>query len=180
MFPVCPTIDVIFITLPELPLSIFLIAYFDNKNVELKLISITFCQSSSFILKDKLSLFIPALFIRISNPPNSFETSSINFSISEWDEISNFFTLILLNRIKITKPNGAFYLFPDINYYCDDKIEKVSNSNDFCNWLLDEHYIAFVPGEVFGAKGYLRCSYALGEKDLKEGLTRFSEAVKDL
>ena len=53
-------------------------------------------------------------------------------------------------------------------------------SNDFCNWLLDEHYIAFVPGEVFGAEGYLRCSYALGEKDLKEGLTRFSEAVKDL
>jgi len=85
-----------------------------------------------------------------------------------------------INNVKITKPNGAFYLFPDISYYCDDKIEKVSNSNDFCNWLLDEHYIAFVPGEVFGAEGYLRCSYALGEKDLKEGLIRFSEAVKDL
>ncbi len=85
-----------------------------------------------------------------------------------------------INNIKINKPNGAFYLFPDISYYCDDKIEKVSNSNDFCNWLLDEHYIAFVPGEVFGAEGYMRCSYALGEKDLKEGLTRFSEAVKDL
>ena len=85
-----------------------------------------------------------------------------------------------INNIKITKPNGAFYLFPDISYYCDNKIEKVSNSNDFCNWLLDEHYIAFVPGEVFGAEGYLRCSYALGEKDLKEGLIRFSEAVKDL
>ena len=85
-----------------------------------------------------------------------------------------------INNIKINKPNGAFYLFPDISYYCDNKIEKVSNSNDFCNWLLDEHYIAFVPGEVFGAEGYLRCSYALGEKDLKEGLIRFSEAVKDL
>ena len=58
--------------------------------------SITFCHSSSFILNDKLSLFIPALFISISNPPNSSDTSSINFSISECNEISNFLTLILL------------------------------------------------------------------------------------
>jgi len=85
-----------------------------------------------------------------------------------------------LKNVKISKPNGAFYLFPDISYYCNDKIKNVSSSIDFCNWLLDEHYIAFVPGEVFGAEGYLRCSYALSENDLNEGLSRFSEAVKDL
>ena len=85
-----------------------------------------------------------------------------------------------INNIKITKPDGAFYLFPDISYYCNDKIENVSNSIEFCDWLLDEHYIAFIPGEVFGAEGYIRCSYALSENDLSEGLTRFSEAVKDL
>ena len=85
-----------------------------------------------------------------------------------------------IKNVKISKPNGAFYLFPDISYYCNDKIKNVSSSIDFCNWLLDEHYIAFVPGEVFGAEGYLRCSYALSENDLNEGLSRFSEAVKDL
>jgi len=85
-----------------------------------------------------------------------------------------------LKNVKISKPNGAFYLFPDISYYCNDKIKNVSSSIDFCNWLLDEHYIAFVPGEVFGAEGYLRCSYALSENELNEGLSRFSEAVKDL
>ncbi len=85
-----------------------------------------------------------------------------------------------LKNIKISKPKGAFYLFPDISYYCNEKINNVSNSIDFCNWLLDEHYIAFVPGEVFGAEGYLRCSYALSDNDLNEGLSRFSEAVKDL
>ena len=85
-----------------------------------------------------------------------------------------------IKNIKISKPNGAFYLFPDISYYCNEKIKNVSSSIDFCNWLLDEHYIAFVPGEVFGAEGYLRCSYALSDNDLNEGLSRFSEAVKDL
>ena len=85
-----------------------------------------------------------------------------------------------LKNIKISKPKGAFYLFPDISYYCNEKINNVSNSIDFCNWLLDEHYIAFVPGEVFGAEGYLRCSYAFSDNDLNEGLSRFSEAVKDL
>ena len=85
-----------------------------------------------------------------------------------------------IKNVKISKPNGAFYLFPDISYYCNEKIKNVSSSIDFCNWLLDEHYIAFVPGEVFGAEGYLRCSYALSDNDLNEGLSRFSEAVKDL
>ncbi len=85
-----------------------------------------------------------------------------------------------VENVKISKPNGAFYLFPDISYYCNEKIKNVSNSIDFCNWLLDEHYIAFVPGEVFGAEGYLRCSYALSDNDLNEGLSRFSEAVKNL
>ena len=85
-----------------------------------------------------------------------------------------------LENVKISKPNGAFYLFPDVSYYCNETIKNVSNSIDFCNWLLDEHYIAFVPGEVFGAEGYLRCSYALSDNDLNEGLSRFSEAVKNL
>jgi len=85
-----------------------------------------------------------------------------------------------IKNVKISKPNGAFYLFPDISYYCNEKIKNVSSSIDFCNWLLDKHYIAFVPGEVFGAEGYLRCSYALSDNDLNEGLSRFSEAVKDL
>ena len=85
-----------------------------------------------------------------------------------------------IKNVKIAKPNGAFYLFPDISYYCNEKIKNVSSSIDFCNWLLDKHYIAFVPGEVFGAEGYLRCSYALSDNDLNEGLSRLSEAVKDL
>ena len=56
---------------------------FDNKKQELRLTSITFFHSSVFILIDKLSIFIPALLISISKPPNSNVTLSINSSILE-------------------------------------------------------------------------------------------------
>jgi aspartate/methionine/tyrosine aminotransferase len=94
------------------------------------------------------------------------------FAIEEFSKIE---------KVNLIKPLGAFYLFPDISYYCNDKvIPGVNNSIDFCNWLLDEHYIAFVPGEVFGKNGYLRCSYALSDENLKEGLERFAKAIKSL
>lgn len=94
------------------------------------------------------------------------------FAIEEFSKVE---------KVNLIKPLGAFYLFPDISYYCNDNvIPRVNNSIDFCNWLLDEHYIAFVPGEVFGKNGYLRCSYALSDENLKEGLERFAKAIKSL
>ena len=48
------------------------------------------------------------------------------------------------------------------------------------NWLLDKYFIAFVPGEVFGAPGYMRLSYALSDEELSEGLERLNKAVEEL
>ena len=94
------------------------------------------------------------------------------YAIEEFSNIEN---------INLIKSTGAFYLFPDISYYSrNGVINGVNNSIDFCNWLLDEYFIAFVPGEVFGKNGFLRCSYALSDDDLHEGLSRFSKAIKDL
>ena len=86
-----------------------------------------------------------------------------------------------IENINLIKSTGAFYLFPDVSYYSSSGvISGVHNSIDFCNWLLDEYFIAFVPGEVFGKNGFLRCSYALSDDDLHEGLSRFSIAINDL
>jgi len=94
------------------------------------------------------------------------------YAIEEFSNIEN---------INLIKSTGAFYLFPDVSYYSKNGvINGVNNSIDFCNWLLDEYFIAFVPGEVFGKNGFLRCSYALSDDDLHEGLSRFSKAIKDL
>jgi len=94
------------------------------------------------------------------------------YAIEEFSNIEN---------INLIKSTGAFYLFPDVSYYSSNGvINGVHNSIDFCNWLLDEYFIAFVPGEVFGKNGFLRCSYALSDDDLHAGLSRFSKAIKDL
>ena len=63
--------------------NIFFIEYLDNKKVDVKLISITFFHSSSFILNERLSMFIPALLTKISRPPNSRLTLSMNSAILE-------------------------------------------------------------------------------------------------
>ena len=94
------------------------------------------------------------------------------YAIEEFSNIEN---------VNLIKPTGAFYLFPDVSYYSSNGvINGVHNSIDFCNWLLDEYFIAFVPGEVFGKNGFLRCSYALSDDDLHEGLSRFSKAIKEI
>ena len=56
----------------------------------------------------------------------------------------------------------------------------MSTSIELCDWLLEKFYIAFVPGEVFGKEGFLRCSYALSDQDLEEGLTRFKDALESI
>ena len=58
--------------------------------------------------------------------------------------------------------------------------ENINSSEEFCNWLLENYYIAFVPGEVFGAPGYMRLSYALSDDELSEGLNRLEKAIKDI
>ena len=90
----------------------------------------------------------------------------------------------LLNKTKCVKtntPQGAFYIYPDVSEIIDKKIIKgINSSYDLCNWLIEEAHIAFVPGEAFGTPGFLRCSYALGDEDLEEGLSRLSQSLDKL
>ena len=85
-----------------------------------------------------------------------------------------------LENIRVPNATGAFYVFPDVSHYTNGLIEGVSTSIELCDWLLEKFYIAFVPGEVFGKEGFLRCSYALSDQDLEEGLTRFKDALESI
>ncbi len=85
-----------------------------------------------------------------------------------------------LENIRVPNATGAFYVFPDVSHYTNGLIKGVSTSIEFCDWLLEKFYIAFVPGEVFGKEGFLRCSYALSDQDLEEGLTRFKDALESI
>ncbi|MDR2665894.1 MAG: pyridoxal phosphate-dependent aminotransferase [Endomicrobium sp.] len=82
-----------------------------------------------------------------------------------------------LNKIKgITcrKPEGAFYVFPNIKSLFGKAFkEKLINTDiEFADYLLDMAKIAVVPGSVFGLEGYIRLSYATSIENIKGGIDR--------
>ena len=82
-------------------------------------------------------------------------------------------------NLNVVDSTGAFYLFVDVSHYCSGK-NGLNTSEEFCDWLLENYFIAFVPGEVFGSPGFMRLSYALSDEDLDSGLSRLSEAIDNL
>ena len=82
-------------------------------------------------------------------------------------------------NLNVVNSTGAFYLFVDVSHYCSGK-NGLNTSEEFCDWLLENYFIAFVPGEVFGTPGFMRLSYALSDEDLDNGLSRLSEAIDNL
>lgn len=78
-------------------------------------------------------------------------------------------------------PRGAFYAFADIRPLLGAPLglhgSVADSSSHFATLLLDEAHVAAVPGEAFGAPGYLRFSYALDDESLTEGMRRLREWV---
>lgn len=90
--------------------------------------------------------------------------------------------LISIKGITCYKPEGAFYLFPNISTFMHkhSKVLKIENSFDFAMHLLYEAHIAVVPGNAFGADDYLRISYATSMENLKEAVIRLKKALARL
>lgn len=71
------------------------------------------------------------------------------------------------------EPAGAFYVFPSIKKFG-------MTSERFCIGAIEEAGVALVPGDCFGAEGYVRLSYCVADADLDEGLRRLSKFVSTL
>lgn len=74
------------------------------------------------------------------------------------------------DSVKITKPDGTYYCFPDFRAYNQSSVE-------LCRFLLKKALVVTVPGREFGMEGYLRLSYAGTVKDITEGVTRMKWAL---
>jgi aspartate/methionine/tyrosine aminotransferase len=74
------------------------------------------------------------------------------------------------------EPQGAFYCFPNVRGLLGRDIggKVATNSMELADLVLDVAKVAFVPGEAFGAPGYARFSFALGDDDLVEGMERLA------
>ena len=81
--------------------------------------------------------------------------------------------------IECVEPEGAFYCFPSVKGVLGRTIAgvEVKTSMDLADVILSEAKVAIVPGEGFGAPGYARLSYALGDDDLVEGVTRIADLL---
>ena len=84
--------------------------------------------------------------------------------------------------MKVNNPQGAFYIFPDISAFFGTSYGKyqINNANDFCEYLLNEAYVAVVTGIAFGADNCFRISYAASTEQLTEAARRIKEAVLKL
>ena len=85
-----------------------------------------------------------------------------------------------IKDIKCVKPNGAFYVFPNISKLLGKKYSNKTINTDveLCEYLLDNARIAVVPGSAFGLPGYIRLSYATSMENIIEGISRLEKAVK--
>ena len=78
-------------------------------------------------------------------------------------------------------PQGAFYVYPSVKGLLGRTIRGVTpqTSAELAALILDEAEVAVVPGEAFGPSGYLRLSYALGDADLTEGVSRLQKLLAE-
>jgi aspartate aminotransferase len=88
----------------------------------------------------------------------------------------------LLNKISgvtCLEPQGAFYCFPSFAGVLGRALRggTPTTTLTLADLILAEAKVALVPGEAFGAPGYMRLSFALGDDDLVEGMTRIAEFV---
>lgn len=82
--------------------------------------------------------------------------------------------------VRCPKPEGAFYLFPDISAYfgrtASDGTE-ITGSEALCFYLLEQHGVALVPGQAFGSDSGVRVSYASSMDELARGADRIEAGL---
>jgi aspartate aminotransferase len=88
----------------------------------------------------------------------------------------------MLNEIpgvECPEPTGAFYAYPSVKGVLGKEINgrTATTSTELAEIILEDAEVAVVPGEAFGAPGYLRLSYALGDDDLVEGVSRIQKLL---
>lgn len=80
--------------------------------------------------------------------------------------------------VKCTKPEGAFYVYPNISAYLGKS--GIQTSTELAKRLLHKAHVVAVPGEAFGTHEHIRLSYPLKPEDIDEGIRRIGEFLAKL
>ena len=107
--------------------------------------------------------------------------SKIQYMVDEFKERRNLILDLLneINGFKCNKPEGAFYVFPDVSHYFGKTIEgfTINNASDMSMFLLEKVLVATVTGDAFGDPNCIRISYAASKEQLVEAVTRIKKKL---
>jgi aspartate aminotransferase len=81
-------------------------------------------------------------------------------------------------RLRLVKPAGAFYLFPDLSEFLSP--DSIRTTAELGKALLDDARVAITPGEAFDAPGFIRLSYAASLPELERGVERIIGFVRTI
>ncbi|MCB5266492.1 MAG: pyridoxal phosphate-dependent aminotransferase [Candidatus Cloacimonetes bacterium] len=113
----------------------------------------------------------------LNDEDDSIEKMRMEF----WKRRDRLFDLLqAIPHISCFKPQGAFYIMPNIEWYLKHNNAGLKNSDEFCDKLLEKHHVALVAGSSFGLKGTVRFSYANSLANIEEGVRRFANFLREL
>jgi aspartate aminotransferase len=110
------------------------------------------------------------------NGPQSYVTEMLDEYRHRRDQLCDW--LAAEPRLRLVKPSGAFYLFPDVSEFLSP--DGIRTTAELGNVLLNEARVAITPGEAFDAPGFIRISYATSLDVLERGTARIIEFVHAL
>lgn len=112
------------------------------------------------------------------------QQSSVEIARIEFERRRNYLheSLTSISGLTCHKPEGAFYLFPNVSSFFNKSFEseKIKDSTDLAMFLLNNAKVATVPGIAFGAEGYIRISYSTSMENLFKGAERIKNALEKL
>jgi aspartate aminotransferase len=87
-----------------------------------------------------------------------------------------------IEGFQVNHPEGAFYVFPNISALYGKRVDGkvISNSSEFCEYILHQAHVAIVAGSAFGADDCVRLAYSTSEEELREAIKRIKTAVERL
>ncbi|MDR1052345.1 MAG: pyridoxal phosphate-dependent aminotransferase [Endomicrobium sp.] len=124
---------------------------------------------------------VSSISIKASSEALSGTQEYVKHMVQEFEKRRNYIfkELSKISGISCKKPNGSFYVFPNIVNFINKSFNgnKIKNDIDLSNYLLDTANIAVIPGSAFGANKHIRLSFATSIPIISEGIKRLKSAL---
>ncbi|MEK9781618.1 MAG: pyridoxal phosphate-dependent aminotransferase [Flavobacteriales bacterium] len=107
--------------------------------------------------------------------------SEIKYMVEEFEQRRDLILQLLgeIPGLKLNRPEGAFYVFPDVSAYFGKTLAgtPINDANDFALYILEKAHVATVSGAAFGAPNCIRISYAASQEEIKTAIGRIQKAL---